>query len=61
MEKPIMVELKMREEDVEAVIKEFEAENPGKSAADMTGKEFADRLMAKMVGVTLTVVEGGNA
>ena len=56
-----MVELKMREEDVEAVIKEFEAENPGKSAADMTGKEFADRLMAKMVGVTLTVVEGGNA
>lgn len=34
---------------IEQIMKDFEAENPGKKAAvDMTSKEFADRMMAKM-------------
>lgn len=35
-------------EMVEAVMKEFEADNPGLSADAMTSEEFADRMMKKM-------------
>lgn len=33
---------------IEQVMKDFEAENPGRKAEEMTSKEFADRMMAKM-------------
>ena len=32
----------------EAVIAEFEAENPGKSFYEMSSAEFADRMMKKI-------------
>jgi hypothetical protein len=59
-EKPVLVELEMREEDVEAVINEFQADNPGKAACDMSNKEFADRMMKKIMA-TMNVIEGGSA
>lgn len=56
----MLVELEMREADVEAVIREFQTDNPGKAACDMTPEEFADRMMKKVLA-TATVIEGGNA
>ena len=50
----------MREADIEAVIKEFEAENPGKTARDLEANEFADRMLKKIMA-TATIVEEGNA
>ena len=50
----------MREADIEAVIKEFEAENPGKTARDLGANEFADRMLKKIMA-TATIVEEGNA
>jgi hypothetical protein len=47
MEKPILV-LDLCESDVEAVIREFELEHPGKTARDMSPAEFADRVMKKI-------------
>jgi hypothetical protein len=60
MSKEIIVELEMRDADVEAVINEYQADNPGKAAADMTPKEFADRMLKKIMA-TATIVEEGNA
>lgn len=60
IEKPILVELEMREDHVEAVIAEYQADNPGKAACDMPPKEFADRMMKKILA-TATVIEGGRA
>jgi hypothetical protein len=59
-EKPVLIELEMRQEDVETVIREFQADNPGKAACDMTPVEFADRMMKKIMA-TVTVIEGGNS
>jgi hypothetical protein len=56
MTKEILVELEMRDSDVEAAMNEFEADNPGKSALDMGPKEFADRMMKKIMA-TATIVE----
>jgi hypothetical protein len=62
MTKEILVELEMRESDIEAVVKEFEAENPGKTARDLEPKEFADRMLKKiMATATIVEEEGGNA
>jgi len=58
-EKPMLVELEMREADVEAVIIEYQAANPGKAACDMTPEEFADRMVKKILA-TATMIEGGN-
>jgi hypothetical protein len=60
MSTQIIVELEMREADIEAVIKEFEAENPGKTARDLEANEFADRMLKKIMA-TATIVEEGNA
>lgn len=59
-EKQILVELEMSENDIAAVIKEFEADNPGKTARDLNAKEFADRMLKKIMA-TATIVEEGNA
>jgi hypothetical protein len=59
-EKPVVIELEMREADVEAVINEYQTDNPGKAARDMTPEEFAQRMMRKILA-TVTVIEGGNS
>lgn len=59
-DKPVLVELEVREEDIEAVMTEFEADNPGRTARDMTPKEFSDRMMKKIM-TTVNVIEGGSA
>lgn len=41
------VELQIGADMLEQVMKEYEAENPGRTAIEMTPKEFADRMMAK--------------
>jgi len=33
---------------IEQVIADYEREHPGHDAAEMTGKEFTDRMMEKM-------------
>lgn len=43
------VELQIGTDMVEQVMKEFEAENPGRKAEDMKPAEFADRMMKKMM------------
>jgi hypothetical protein len=64
-DKPMLIELELDADDVEAVINEYQAANPGKAWRDMTGEEFADRLMKKIaatgIRATATVIEGGNA
>jgi hypothetical protein len=59
-EKPVLVEFEISEADVEAVINEYQAANPGKAACDMTPEEFADRMMKKILA-TAKMIEGGNA
>jgi hypothetical protein len=59
-EKPMLVDLGISEADVEAVITEYQAANPGKAACDMTPEEFADRMMKKVLA-TAKMIEGGNA
>jgi hypothetical protein len=46
---PTKIEISLRREDVDAVIREYEAAHPGKSFVDMTPREFADRMMAKLL------------
>jgi hypothetical protein len=59
-EKPLLVELEMREADVEAVFLEYQAANPSKTPRDMTPDEFAERMLKKILA-TATVIEGGNS
>ena len=35
-EKPRLIEIEVREDDVETVVNEYQADNPGKAACDMT-------------------------
>ena len=58
-EKPTLIALDLREADVEAVMKEYEADT-GKPAHEMDGREFADRMMKKILA-TANVIEGGAA
>jgi hypothetical protein len=59
-EKPRLIEIEVREDDVETVVNEYQADNPGKAACDMTPREFSDRMMKKILA-RVTVIEGGNA
>jgi hypothetical protein len=43
---------------VEAVFKEYEADNPGRSAGDMTEKEFGERMMEKIYTAARILPEG---
>ena len=45
--KPEIV-IEMGPEDVEAVMREYEAENPGRTAQAMSSDEFANRFMKRM-------------
>lgn len=46
-EKPKII-IEMGPDDVEEIVRQFEAENPGKNARVMTSKEFADRFMDRL-------------
>lgn len=43
-----LLELQVGPDMIDQVMKEFEAENPGKKADEMSPSEFADRMMKKM-------------
>ena len=58
--KPSIVQMDMTPEMVEEVMNDFCRENPGRTTEAMDGKEFADRLMAKMLA-SAQKIEGGNA
>jgi hypothetical protein len=60
MSTEIIVEFEMSEADIAAVIAEFEAENPGKTAREFPAGEFADRMLKKILA-TATIVEEGDA
>jgi predicted secreted Zn-dependent protease len=49
MSKPPQVQIDMSEDMVEAVMREWELEHPGRTAREMTSGEFADRMMEKVV------------
>lgn len=42
------IELQLGPAMIEEVMREWEREHPGRDASEMTSKEFADRMMAKM-------------
>jgi hypothetical protein len=42
------IELRAGTSMIEQVIADYEREHPGHDAAEMTGKEFTDRMMEKM-------------
>lgn len=42
------VEIQLGPDMIEEVMKDYERENPGKSADGMTPREFTDRMMTKM-------------
>lgn len=42
------LELQLGTSMIEQVMADYEREHPGHNASEMTGKEFADRMMAKM-------------
>lgn len=42
------LELQLGTSMIEQVMADYEREYPGRDAAEMTGTEFADRMMAKM-------------
>lgn len=46
---------------IEAVLKEYEAENPGRTLANMTSAEFSARMMKKVLAGAKTIGEPGNA
>jgi len=41
-------ELQIGPDMIEQAMREFEAENPGRKAEEMTATEFADRMMRKI-------------
>jgi hypothetical protein len=57
---PTAVEIEVSEAMVEAVLAEYERDNPGQTAQAMTSEEFADRMMAKIIAGA-KIVTGGRA
>lgn len=43
---------------IEEVMQEWGRENPGRNAEDMTGEEFADRMMKKMYASAVKLPTG---
>ena len=46
---------------IEQVLAEWERENPGKNADEMSGEEFSDRVMAKIKASMTVVSKEGTA
>ena len=59
-EKPSIIQIDLSAASIEEVMREWEREHPGRDATEMSSKEFADRVMAKMMD-SATKIEGGTA
>ena len=53
--------LEFSAEMVEAVLREYEADNPGRTAGSMTSEEFGRRMMRKIVASARPRSDPGHA
>lgn len=58
--KPELLQIQLSARMIEEAMNEYERDNPGKTAASMSGKEMADRVMEKIYA-SAEIIEGGTA